>query len=504
MKSVRIATRPSAGSTLAIALLMLAVLAFVGATILLTVSARYGHTEHAIGWQKAAAAAEAGGQYGLANCRWAATGAATPWAGWKKYSATSQSWVTVTDAADANAELAAGRKIVYDLPTASQLIAAGDGANRFSYHVEVDSPSNMVVSGTAWYRVRATGSAFLGGLVRAGNDLPDGTTTHNNLLRKVDLRYDHFIARYGDYAHAAGTQVAVAPQATRRIEMVVQPLSVFAISIWGSAPSGSPVSIPVIDSFKSTDTTNYPGGLYSSTPRNTATGIGVNATVYSNAPISTYSGTIYGNLETNGGTVAASSNITGAILNSVPLSAPAVTVPSWAVVATSAAPSTITAGTTAAPLYATYSSVNGLTVNLPAGQTSGVANIYVTGSVSGGITVAQGVTLKLWFAGNFSMKARDINNANNNAACLQLYGINPTDGSSRTFDLGSGNPGFRYFTLDAPSYDFSVNGNPDFCGAWIVKTMSGNGNTSWHYDEALSTVGPVMDYKQVSWVEDPR
>jgi len=102
------------------------------------------------------------------------------------------------------------------------------------------------------------------------------------------------------------------------------------------------------------------------------------------------------------------------------------------------------------------------------------------------------------------MKARDIINSNNNSANLQLYGIDPPAGQTRSFDIGSGNPGYRYFTLDAPAYDFSVNGNPDFVGSFIVKTLSGNGNTSWHYDEALASAGMVTAYKRASWVEDPR
>ena len=115
-----------------------------------------------------------------------------------------------------------------------------------------------------------------------------------------------------------------------------------------------------------------------------------------------------------------------------------------------------------------------------------------------------GVTLKIWFEGNFTMKARDIDNLNNNAASLQFYGIDPPAGQSRSFDIGSGNPGYVYFILDAPAYDFSVNGNPDFVGAFTVKTLNGNGNTTWHYDEALASAGLVTSYQRASWVEDPR
>ena len=176
----------------------------------------------------------------------------------------------------------------------------------------------------------------------------------------------------------------------------------------------------------------------------------------------------------------------------------------WKTTASGPAPSTIIAGTGVSPSYSSYTSVNQISVVLPAGQTTGVANLYVTGNVTGGITVAAGVTLRIWFEGNFSMKSRDIDNLNNNAANLQLYGIDPPAGQSRTFDLNSGTPQFSYFTLDAPGYDFTNNGNPDVVGAFIVKTLGGNGNTSWHYDEALAGAGLVTDYKLVSWVEDPR
>jgi hypothetical protein len=113
-----------------------------------------------------------------------------------------------------------------------------------------------------------------------------------------------------------------------------------------------------------------------------------------------------------------------------------------------------------------------------------------------------GVTLKVWFEGHFSMKVRDIDNLN--AASLQLYGIDPPVGESSSFDIGSGNPGYTYFTLDAPGYDFSVNGNPDFIGSFMVKTLGGNGNTTWHYDRALASAGQVISYERASWVEDPR
>ena len=491
------------GNTLLVAVLLLAVLSFVGATVLQTVSHRYDYSQKAVGWSEALNAAEAGVDYGFANCTWNLAGQ-TPWTGWKKFSAGTSSWVAVTDVNDANTEIAAGRRIIYDLPAGSHLVSTGEGTTDLWYHVEVDSPASYLISGNRWYRIRATGYAGLAGMARANNDSPDGARTHNDMLRKFDLKTDHFIKRYGDYANAAGTSVAVTPQATRRIEIIARPQTAFSRAIVATAPTGNPVGVPLVDSFDSTDTAHYPGGLYSSAPRNAALGIGTNATVYVNAPISSFNANLYGSLETNGGSVAKGNNITGGVTNNVTLTIPPVLAPSWKVTASGAAPATLTAGTLAAPSHGSYSAANNITVVLPAGQTKGEAQVYVTGNVTGGITVASGVTLKLWFEGNFSMKARDIDNLNNNAANLQLYGIDPPAGQSRSFDIGSGNPGYVYFVLDAPGYDFSVNGNPDFVGAFIVKTLSGNGNTTWHYDEALGSAGLVTSYDRASWVEDPR
>jgi hypothetical protein len=397
-----------------------------------------------------------------------------------------------------------GNRIIYDVPAASHLVGTGEGATDLWYHVEVDVPPRFVVSDDQWYRIRSTGYAGLPGLARSGNDTPDGAKTHNDMLRKLDLLSDHFIKRYGDYAHTAGTTVAVSPQAARRVEVVAQSVTPFALAVVTMAPTGSPLKVPLVDSYNSTDTVNYPGGLYSSTPRNAALGIGTNASIYVNAPISFLSGNYYGNVSTNGGTLTNTGNISGTVTNNAQITPPPVTVPSWAVTAGSAAPSTLTAGTSSSPLYSSYTSLNNLTVNLPAGQTSGVANIYVTGNVTGGLTVAKGVTVRIWFGGNFSMKSRDINNANNNSANLQLYGIDPPAGQTRSFTLGAGTPQFTYFTLDAPGYEFDNNGNADICGAFVVKTLAGNGNTTWHYDEALAGAGIPTDYKRAMWVEDER
>jgi hypothetical protein len=502
--SLRAAKR-SSGSAFIVALLMLMVLSLVGATVLMTVSTRYNYTQKAIGWDEALAAAEAGADYGMTNCRRTLpTSTINPWIGWQKYTG-AYTWAPVSSSADATTQLAAGNTLIYNLPAASHLISTGEGATEFWYHVEVDAPSFLVVNGNQWYRIRSTGYAALPGLARAGNDNPSGARTHNDILRKLDLRFDHFIMRYGDYAHAAGSAIPVSPQATRRVEEIARPTTPFNLAAFTASTTGSPLNLSLIDSFDSRDTVNYPGGLYSSAARNPATGVGSKGSIYINAPVSSLSTTVYGDVSTNYGTLAAASNIIGQVENQETINVPVVTAPAWAASVVSSPATTLVAGPPSTPVYQSWSSIDNLSVTLPSGSSTGVAYIYVSGNITGGITTAPGVTLKVWFGGNLSMKTHKIVNGSNNAANLQLYGITPPLGLSRTVSLtGSDNPDLLYLLLDCPAYDATIASNPDICGAIVANSITATGSANLHYDEALSVVGDPVDFERAMWVEDAR
>ena len=504
-RSFRSAKR-SSGSTFIIALLMLMVLSLVGATVLMTVSTRYNYTQKAIGWDEALAAAEAGADFGLVNCRrMLPTSAIDPWIGWQQYTG-AYTWTPVTSSADAIAQLAAGQKLIYNLPATSYLMSTGEGATEFWYHVEVDAPASLIVNGNQWYRIRSTGYAALPGQARAGNDNPSGALTHNDILRKLDLRFDHFIMRYGDYAHPMGSAVPVSPQATRRVEVIARPTTPFSLAAFAAGSTGSPLNLTLIDSFNSLDTVNYPGGLYNSTARNPATGVGSKGSIYVNAPISSLSTEVYGDVSTNYGTLAQTANITGEVENQETMNVPTVTAPSWAASVVSSPLTTLVAGPPSSPVYQSWSSLSDLSVTLPPGYSTGTAYIYVSGNVTGGITIAPGVTLNVWFAGNLSMRSHKIVNGNNNAANLQLYGITPLTGVTRTVDLTAGttSPGILYFILDCPAYDVTIASNPEVCGAIIANTITATGGANLHYDEALGNVGTPVDFRRASRVEDSR
>jgi hypothetical protein len=172
---------------------------------------------------------------------------------------------------------------------------------------------------------------------------------------------------------------------------------------------------------------------------------------------------------------------------------------------------TLVAGLPSTPVFQSWSSINNLFVTLPSGSSTGVAYIYVSGNVTGGITIAPGVTLMIWFAGNLTMDAAKITNQNNNAANLQLFGINPPAGQTRTVTINSdiitdllGGAGTRYFILDCPGHDLTVTSNPDLCGAIVANSITASGSAKLHYDEALGFVGNPVDFERTMWVEDPR
>jgi hypothetical protein len=92
----------------------------------------------------------------------------------------------------------------------------------------------------------------------------------------------------------------------------------------------------------------------------------------------------------------------------------------------------------------------------------------------------------------------------NTSAADHFWMIGEGTGASQTINLGSGKPQTVYVVWYAPNYAFTVNGNPDFVGAFVVKSMTGNGNNTLHFDKALLTAGTPSDYRIASYIEDVR
>src|SRR5437764_1881551 len=196
--------RPNRGSATFLALFTLALLTFIGATVLVSVTRRYNGNEKAQGWQEALQAAEAGADVALQNLRWTATAASTPFD-------TSLGWTKNTT--DPNNPV-----YTYTTPT---LTTGGEGTAQTWAVVTVDGPPQLIASGNQWYRIRSTGHAKLSGLARASNDvLIDPNARNKNSLRKFSLIRDR-----------ATGGILTTPEATRTVEQIVKPKSGFTAGL---------------------------------------------------------------------------------------------------------------------------------------------------------------------------------------------------------------------------------------------------------------------------------
>jgi hypothetical protein len=367
-------------------------------------------------------------------------------------------------------------------------------------------------NGNPWYRIRSQGTAPVLGLKRVTMDDRMGVGTRgDSLLRKIDFKYDHFTASYGPNGDNQNKAIVAVnnPQITRRVELVASPITPFEAAVKAISAFSGPGSAGLIDSYNSKNGSYYfaatsPADAHYSDSH--SGGVMVNS-----ANFNMNQGPIYGNVTTNGGTVKPSSLIQGTIDNNVPFTLPPFSLPSNLPIPQSS-PTTASGGSTtitpASPGSATnptYYVLSALTGNLTIAQ-SGAAQTYVavhvTSDITGKVTVNNGVHATIYFDGNVSVKARDIDNPSNLAANLQFYGISPPNGVTQTIDIAP--PGNFAATFYAPGADFTTRGNPDIIGAIVAKTYYGNGNTSVHYDRALDPVGDAVDYRISSYVEDTR
>jgi hypothetical protein len=366
-------------------------------------------------------------------------------------------------------------------------------------------------NGSPWYRIRARGTAPVMGLKRVTMDDRMGVGTRgDSLLRRIDFNYDHFIATYGPNGDNVGKALTPVshPQVTRRVELVAAPVTPFEAAIKCSGTFYGLGDAAMIDSYNSN---NGPYYFCANNPSDRHYADSHSGNVEIGTSVATIRGMLYGNLYTNGGTIVRSSQITGTIDNNVPFTIPPFKMPTTMPLPQSS-PTNVAgnvtinppaAGTAVNPNFYLISSFSGsLTVN-PFGSSQTYVALHVTSNITGSVDVKPNVHLIIYFDGNVSLKARDIFNENSTADNLQFYGISPSDPSTpQTINIDP--PGNFSATFYAPSADFTLGGNPDITGAIVCKTFYGNGNTSWHYDRKLDTVGDAVDYRIVSYVEDLR
>ena len=474
--------KSEAGSVLICVLCTILILSLIAGNVLFNCITRYNTASGQVrGWKESIYAAEAGGDLAYAEIRKTVFDPTHAFSTW-----------TNTGSGYSYSPAAFGR----DNLTTSAAVDA------FYY----DS------SGNPWYRIRAKGVAPVLGLTRVTmDDRVNAGTRGDSLLRKIDFKYDHFIAAYGPNGDNVGKAIVAVsrPQIARRIELVAAPLTPFDdTAIRATASFYGPGSAGMVDSYSSK---NGPYHFAANNPSDPNYSDSHSGSVALGSADFTVKGNIYGNVSTNGGTVTASPRIHGTIDNTVPFTIPPYSMPSNMPLP-QASPNKIngnvsltpsTAGTSSVPNYYVVSSFTGNLTVYQVGTTDTYVDIHVTGDITGSIDVKPNVHVQVYFDGNINVKARDIVNESGIAGNLQFYGISPTDPTAtQSIDIQS--PGNYSATFYAPSAVTRIWGNPDITGAIVCQTFYENGNASWHYDRALNAVGKPTDYRIASYVEDMR
>jgi hypothetical protein len=546
------------GHILVCALCTIVIVSLIGANVLVNCITRYNVTAKQVkGWKEALYAAEAGGDAGFDEVRKALDPLSLPF--------TTDGWATAPSPAPTPG------------PAWTKTISGFGQEGNLSTTITIDKlfdTTGTIPSSTPYYRIRAVGTARLFGLPRVGLSdqfLAGGPNFVANsasrgvgetLLRKIDFKYDHFKASYGDGdGHNLSLSTVTFPQITRRIELVAVPkYFVFGGAMRVGNLFDGPGNAGFLDSYNSKNPTN-PNPSSPQVVNNNIPGPNTTSYYGSNPSNSTYladahdgdvsvgaknfaeGGPIWGDVVTNGGNVTHSGyQISGTIDNNVPFTIPPLPAPDttgFTAGNSGTGADTATGTSENSPTGFVYSGITGSKTikNGNAGSSTfpyAYAKIVVNGDITGKITVEKGVTAEIWFTGNMKVKAGDLDNQNvdrgtptanpgslgvppltpptpaddpnpSRVGHMKFFGISPTtSGTAQTIEIDP--PGNTFATFYAPSADITVTGNADIFSAIVGRSYSGNGNTGFHYDKALNQVdiGVVTDYQVVSYVEDIR
>ena len=205
-------TLTTEGGILVSAVLTVAVLAAISAATLRSVGAKHQNSYQAGVWREALSGAESGVERAMAELRTSIDDPANAWAGWTVVNANGNPAAQQT--IDRDGRWAAG----YTLRATDTLPAQSGESRQPRYSVLIDVPATLAPTSRRWnqaYRIRSTGLSDLPGLARAASDKRD------TQLRRLSLVWDRTVG----FA-TSGARVA-RPQATRTIEVIAKPESVY-------------------------------------------------------------------------------------------------------------------------------------------------------------------------------------------------------------------------------------------------------------------------------------
>jgi hypothetical protein len=470
------------GSVLVWTIIILAILSLLGAEVMHVVSAKYVNAVQSAVWQETLVGAESGIDLAIIELRKSL------------YPAPNHAWETWTNTPGDGVS-------GYGLVTIPN---AGLAGNPMTIEVSVDAPATLIdpTNGWQYYRIRTVGTLPLNGPVRANDNKQD------TRLRRLSLRADRFtngVLLSHDLS---------APQASRRTEAIVRPVSAFDAAIMSVGALDLTNQNIVIDSYDSRSPAKSTNGLYDVAKRQENGDIATDGNL-----IDAGNAYIYGDVATNAGTVSGAANITGIERTDFYQEPIPVGAPNWPSINPTPSLVNNSATLTASAVKGSWPSRYMLsTISTGGNQTLTLAGnpdgsptyieIYVTGDISvagsSQIVMQPGVKATIYFAGNVDITGNGIVNSNNQPGDLQLYGIQPTSGSPH---VNLGGNGQITAAIYAPGDDVAINGggtNGHIFGSIVGKTVTMTGVTNLHYDEALGSGGMINNYKIVSWFEDTR
>ena len=477
---------PNQGSTLAMALILMAVTGFTAASVFYVLTNRYQTTFHSASWQEAMLVAESGNDIAMGALNNSLSSPSTAWTGWTPSDSTTFP-----------------KTYKGTLPSHT-----GDGNNKMYVNVTVDNGITDP-NGKTWYRIRSKGTAELPGLRRIGFEptvlSSDGKKNHKSFLRKLSFSND------------ATSGALHLPQVTRSIETLAQPLSAsmwtraMVVQNWMSMSGGA-----YTDSFDSTDPTKSTNGQYDVTKRQRHGDVASNVSGNSSDLRSSY---VYGNASSNGGAIKNTANVQGTVYNNFSTTITPVPRPLLNNIASTPttinnpnAPVTLVAGTAAAPANYKLSTItvsNGANPLILAAPTPGqdsYINIWITGKLttsgSGYIKQLPGVHATFWVEDDVTVSGSAFDNENAYASYLTINGVTASNGSTNKWTV-SGDATFIGL-VNAPSYALTISGGGNYMGSLIMLNATISGAAGFHYDESLGKVGggSGQGFKMASWIED--
>jgi hypothetical protein len=518
------ATIHESGSTLVVGMVTLAVLALIAAATFQTVTNRFRSNYQTASWHDALTSAENGVQYGLARLRspLMVTGVLTnplkvPGSLQSDLATLSGSGGTSINGTVLSGTYGGSTYPRIQLPTLT-IPHTGQGSSQFRAVTTIDAvPSNnLTYSGiNTWYRIQSVGTVPMTGGAKVG------IQKYDNFLRKLQFRYD-----------AQGNSLAT-PQAQRTIEILAQPITTGSAALFGQTGINLNNQNVVIDSYDSRSSATSTYGIYDASKRTKAANIVTDDDPQSSgtpgvinlSPTGAY---IYGNVSTNDTPVVGStSHVSGTITQDFYQSLPDPPDPS-AVTSSSSWTATdgstnLTGGTQSAPAYYKINGSGDLSLT---GNSSLALNaltdssgnpietyiqLWIPGSLkttgNAQITVSAHVHATIYVDGSIQLAGNGIANPSLVPANLTLYG-NHMDPSATGYTQQSmtfnGNAEFAG-VIYAPDAAVTVKGggsSGEMVGAIYADTIFFNGQTTLHYDQALSDAGAVIDYRIAAWFED--